>query len=261
MVVCPSCGSSRIRSDYKPAPLFLRLIGVRGLLCDGCNFPFRAFSPLPPRSRRPRHTQRKADLFNPAPVPSMMGRSVQIQQQSTPPPPIENAEPKPAPSLLEKLESKPTPAAAGKPEIILAQTEKEKTGSPISAQTTPFTASVAPARNDLRTEITRIHAQGAKAASRAAKAQSSSPARQISASSLICPECESRNVKRRRRNFLERSFMFLSEHKAYTCRDCGASFYAKREEGETRKILADQINPASIESSCFNVDQRAGQKG
>ena len=68
MVVCPSCGSSRIRNGYKPASFWLRMIGMRGLLCDSCNFPFCAFSPLPPKSRRPQHAQRKADVFNSAPV-------------------------------------------------------------------------------------------------------------------------------------------------------------------------------------------------
>src|SRR5690349_9053716 len=78
MVVCPSCGSSRIRNDYKPAPIWLRLMGVRGLLCDNCNFPFRAFSPLPPKTRRPRHSPRKADVFTPAPVIDL----TQIRQSS-----------------------------------------------------------------------------------------------------------------------------------------------------------------------------------
>ncbi|MBK7598555.1 MAG: hypothetical protein IPJ07_08540 [Acidobacteria bacterium] len=31
MVVCPGCGSSRIRDDYRPAPLILRVIGIKAL--------------------------------------------------------------------------------------------------------------------------------------------------------------------------------------------------------------------------------------
>jgi hypothetical protein len=55
--VCPSCKSSRIRNDYKPAPIYLRIIGIRSLLCDYCNFQFRAFCPFPPK--RGKTKQRK----------------------------------------------------------------------------------------------------------------------------------------------------------------------------------------------------------
>jgi transposase-like protein len=67
MALCPSCGSSRVRNGYRPAPLLLRVVGIRSLLCDNCNFQFRAFSPLPPR-HAPRKSQRKADTFNPPPA-------------------------------------------------------------------------------------------------------------------------------------------------------------------------------------------------
>ena len=41
MALCPACGSSRIRNDYKPAPLALRIFFVRAFLCDHCNYQFK----------------------------------------------------------------------------------------------------------------------------------------------------------------------------------------------------------------------------
>jgi hypothetical protein len=54
MALCPACGSSRVRNDYKPAPLFLRIFFVRALLCDHCNHQFKVFSiaDRPPRQRQ-----------------------------------------------------------------------------------------------------------------------------------------------------------------------------------------------------------------
>jgi hypothetical protein len=62
---CPSCGSARVRSGYRPAPLSLRIIGFRELLCDNCNYLYRAFSPLPPKHPRRHSATRKADVFAP----------------------------------------------------------------------------------------------------------------------------------------------------------------------------------------------------
>ncbi|MEY4167886.1 MAG: hypothetical protein RIR52_1710 [Acidobacteriota bacterium] len=63
MAICPACGSSRIRNDYRPAPIFLRAIFVRALLCDNCNRQFRAFSPRPPGNHSSGRARKKADTF------------------------------------------------------------------------------------------------------------------------------------------------------------------------------------------------------
>lgn len=65
MVICSSCGSSRIRNDYRPAPLILRMIGIRALLCDHCNRQFRAFSLRSPHPHPHPRAARKADVFAP----------------------------------------------------------------------------------------------------------------------------------------------------------------------------------------------------
>lgn len=247
MVVCPSCGSSRIRNGYKPAPFWLRVIGMRGLLCDNCNFPFRAFSPFPPKSRRPQHTQRKADVFNAAPVVDLS----QIQQQ----PVLEKHKISVAAPPMERLELKVVPAPAEKFEFATTSSS-----APASARV--VTDHIAPARSNLRTEITKITAQGSPAI---IKAPAQPPRQKVqlapNSPSQTCPECNSHNLKRRRRNFLERTLLTFSEHKAYNCRNCGAAFYAKSEEREARSNSTIGPDAASVESSCFNSEQRAQQKG
>ena len=65
MVLCPACGSSRVRNDYKPAPLVLRIFFVRAFLCDHCNYQFKVFSiaGAPARSQQP--SSGKDAFFNP----------------------------------------------------------------------------------------------------------------------------------------------------------------------------------------------------
>ncbi|MEP7341384.1 MAG: hypothetical protein ABI977_26880 [Acidobacteriota bacterium] len=251
MVICPSCGSSRIRNGYKPAPLWLRLIGVRGLLCDGCNFPFRAFSPLPPKSRRPHHVQRKADVFNPAPMVDLT--------QIRPKPPVEKPGSQAIHPQVEKPELKVAAPSTEKFELKAVPSPVEKfnfaaSSSPTTSAARIVTDHIAPARNDLRTEVTRIHGRGAR---KIVGVPAPLPAQsEPNPKSQNCPECNSRNIKRRHRNFLERTLLAPSEHKAYTCRNCGASFYAKSEEREARAASSNPANGASIESSCFNVEQK-----
>jgi transposase-like protein len=65
MVLCPACGSSHVRNDYKPAPLALRIFFVRAFLCDHCNYQFKVFSiaGAPPRSQHP--SAGKSAFLNP----------------------------------------------------------------------------------------------------------------------------------------------------------------------------------------------------
>ena len=53
---CPKCGSRRIRRGYDPTPWFMRLFGIRRLLCDHCNWLFTGFGIL----LSPRKTKRRA---------------------------------------------------------------------------------------------------------------------------------------------------------------------------------------------------------
>lgn len=64
MPTCPSCGSSRVRNGYLPAPFPLRVIGIRELLCDNCNLLYRGFSPFPPKQPRRHQSSHKTNPFN-----------------------------------------------------------------------------------------------------------------------------------------------------------------------------------------------------
>jgi uncharacterized Zn-finger protein len=46
---------------------------------------------------------------------------------------------------------------------------------------------------------------------------------------VTCPDCGSMRIRRRPRKFLEKIFLSLTDHKAYVCRQCGASFYHRPE--------------------------------
>jgi len=132
MVVCPSCGSSRIRNDYKPAPIFLRVAGIRALLCDHCNHQFRAFSPRTPRHHVPPTVTRKADVFTPAPAVDLN------QLRNKPAEPVQQEE---------KTEDEPR-------RIILKNLKR--TGAPQPAVNGELVSTNPP---DLRTRITTLYEQ------------------------------------------------------------------------------------------------------
>lgn len=213
MVTCPSCGSSRIRNDYKPAPIVLRVIGIRALLCDNCNFQFRAFSPLPPKSRRPRNTSRKAEPF---PAPETVDfRKVDLDKLDFNSPSDEKREPKLALSVSAKSSASIQPMQMG---VAVA-----------AGQTQPGMVidQIAPVRQQLRTEITKLYAHEAN--ERAAKANRTVQ-EAVQSSALACPECGSHNIKRRKRNVFEKAFLSFTDHKPYVCRKCDAAFYIKSSE-------------------------------
>ena len=201
MIVCPSCGSSHIRNDYKPTPLALRAIGIRALLCDHCNHQFRAFSPSSPKDKAPRHNKRKADVFNPAPAVD-----------------------------LNQLTQIPTEQNRNKPARITL-TRFPITGEP---QTTIAGELLEPVQSDLRTKITRLYEQSEAELAKQNRGQ----LQLASSSTIICPDCGSQNVKRRRRRKFERAIFIFSDHKAYICRSCDASFYAKpNEDGDDQHAM------------------------
>jgi len=206
MVLCPACSSSRIRCDYKPAPLALRVFGIRALLCDHCNHQFKAFSLRAPKSRAPRHSPRKADVSNPAPVVNadyLLGEVVEAD-------PIQLEQPRRFTIDLEALK-------------LQSVVQEEVNGSIVVDQ-------ISPVRRDLRTEITKLYAQGAKDQTRQI-----GPAPDHSSSDLpACASCGSHNVKRRHRKLIERVAFSVTDHKAFTCRSCGESFYARIADGDQR---------------------------
>ena len=246
MAICPACKGMRIRDDYKPAPLPLRLFGVRALLCDYCNHQFRAFSPLSPKSRKPRSFERKADIFNEAPgvdlnqldlatpqlkksVESMVGAAPAIQLKTNV---DETGAPPPVKAPLEAL-AQGAAEQTGQANQPHPQMDQVKQPDPPNHPGGPLIERLqtgAPPR-DLKTEVINLQTH----ASPKPKHEKPEPLRPLP----NCPECGSPDIRRRHRTAIERAALSLTQHKAYACRACKASFYAKPAEPVTTNSLAD----------------------
>jgi hypothetical protein len=186
--------------------LALRLFGIRALLCDHCNHQFKAFSLRAPKSRTSRHSNRNADGFNPAPIVNtdyFNGEVVEAGQ-------LQSVQPRRFTIDLEALR-------------LQSAVQEEVNGAIVVDQ-------ISPVRRDLRTEITKLYAQGAKDTSR----QNGSAPNHSSSDLPACASCGSFNVKRRQRKLIERVAFSVTAHKAFTCLSCGESFYA-RTDGDKRE--------------------------
>ncbi|QQS44994.1 MAG: hypothetical protein IPM66_13560 [Acidobacteriota bacterium] len=216
MVVCPSCGSSRIRNDYKPAPVLLRVVGIRALLCDHCNHQFRAFSPRAPRHGRPSGASRKADVFNPAPEVDLSKLKVK---------PAEERKPE------EKKKDPPRKISLKNLNLVISH------HPPVNGEL------VHSRPRDLRTRVTTLYEQKIR---QVEALKSSSGISSLTAGSLddmaICPECGSRDAKRRPRKALERVVLSITDQKPYNCLDCGASFYTRPEKGEAGAGMVNSVS-------------------
>ncbi len=211
MVVCPSCGSSRIRNDYKPAPLVLRAIGVRALLCDYCNRQFRAFSPASPRTRASRENGRKLDISH-----TVSHQLNQNKQNLTDPSReqirLELAASRLSLSIEANQEQQIKVDLIGVPSVPPINEPQHQNGN----------GAVEPIRSGLRSEITKLHeVKGV------IEANGINVLRENQKSNANCPECGSNWVRRRQRSGLERVVFALTNHKAFICRSCDASFYAR----------------------------------
>jgi hypothetical protein len=187
--------------------LALRLFGVRALLCDHCNHQFKAFSLRAPKSRTSRHSNRNGSGFNPAPIADtnyLNGEVVEAGQ-------LQPAQPRRFTIDLEALR-------------LQSAVQEEVNGAIVVDQ-------ISPVRSDLRTEITKLYAQGAKAL----PGQNGSAPNHSPSDLPACASCGSFNVKRRRRKLIERVAFSVTDHKAFTCCSCGESFYARADNGDNRE--------------------------
>src|SRR5215510_8132553 len=187
--VCPSCKSSRIRNDYKPAPIYLRIIGIRSLLCDYCNFQFRAFCPFPPK--RGKTKQSKAGL----PVSGQESvKKIDLKRLSQK-------------ASQDKLDRN---SANGK----ITTRQPSVVGELVDEFTKKFSTEVMMLIED------NFGRKNKQLTTKEQEEQQKLP---------ICPECWSKRVKQIHRNSLEKAFLSFTDHKAFYCRSCGYSFYAKLE--------------------------------
>jgi hypothetical protein len=185
--------------------LALRVFFIRALLCDYCNRQFKAFSLREPKSRGQRHSARKPTDANQAAVT----------------PPVDLSRLKDGVKKSESLVQTEPPrrltinlAAL----MLQSKTQQEVPGAIVDQRSR---------ETDLRTQVTRLYAQGAKEQRAASTAnRESSVARDLPA----CTHCGSPDVKRRRRTMLERLAFSVTDHKAFGCRSCGETFYSKSDE-------------------------------
>ena len=56
---CPRCHSSRIRSGYRPTPIWSKIMFRYNLLCDGCNWEFKGFAVPGTVSSKPSKKRKK----------------------------------------------------------------------------------------------------------------------------------------------------------------------------------------------------------
>jgi len=212
MIVCPLCESPRIRNDYKPAPIWLRLFGIRALLCDYCNHQFKAFALRAPQSGRPRHAKRIADVPADASGVDLVRLRRDVAEAQS-----EKSE------AINRMKLSLNPAPSGE---VVAGLEL-------------------PVRKEIQTQILKLHAPVSSEVVKQGHAEEQASARTMPP----CSECGARNVRRRRRTSLERTTLALAGLKAFNCRDCGASFFARLndEPGET-----DTMSGRMFDSSALN---------
>ena len=215
MTRCPACRSTKVYKGYRLAPLPLRMVRIHEYLCEGCNLQFRAFSLLPPKTRRRKH--------HPVKLVEDLAASSQTRGN-------ELSDPKPAEVQAESPAGVDEPVSAG-----------------------AYAASNAPAPGQINLPIAmppqvppqqRLAENESKEKIQVPKQNWEIPAssfetisqkKRANRSNQICPHCGTADTERRRRRFWEKAIFAFTDVRAYNCRICGGDFYARRKkqaEGE-----------------------------
>ena len=218
MARCPSCNSSRVRSGYRKTALALRVVGVRTLLCDDCNCEFRGFSPLPPK--RVKHRARKADVFN---------KTQEFDLQAIGQP----------------------GATARKP---LNHVSFDRAALPLAPALARAPRPVQETPDDLRQRISAAPA-AVQTEEPLMKLRADMEERRHSVGSHVCPECDSSATKRRHRKAWEKLVFSLTELRPYSCGECGAEFYARRNAHQRHQPALSRNEEEFVKSSCFNQER------
>ena len=262
MAHCPSCGSARLRNGYRTAPFPLRVVGIRTLLCDNCNYEFRAFSPIPPKSsRQRRHHKRKADVFNNAPEVDLQA----LVEAGSPLAPARRA-PAPIPFDRAVLPSFAPPANVGSPEMATVAGRASEAQSPGTADVTKPTMPSNTAEDDfappphpvgdanrmpasLRERIT-VAPPAVSAEEPLMRLKEDLEERRSYASLYTCPACGSHEVARRHRKLWERVISSFTSIRPYRCERCAHRFHARRQTPQPSMVK--QREAEFLKESCFN---------
>ena len=196
MAKCPACRSDRVYKGYRPAPLFLRLLRFHNCLCENCNLQFRGFSILPLRSRsrkgKKNHSQQSSRIIEP----------------DTPDKITE-----PAPMSQSRTTSQRNPLMAQAASAGASGVSQPLPPKAMSTQSEPAKSTIkgnwempAEALEELETS------------------------RRSHRSHQICTHCGATDTERRRRKLWEKAAFVFTTIRAYKCRICGSSFYARRKQ-------------------------------
>lgn len=281
MATCPSCGSKRLGEGYRTAPLPMRIVGIRTLLCDNCNFEFRAFSPLPPKRPKSRRSKRKADVFNAGPAVDLKALapagSDAVTQRQLPAAPFDRA----ALPVYQSAEV-PIDANSGLPinfedDLPSATTHRRpeqarvvsvsmsSAGQPVKAAPAPVIPVQAPVPaqaqvavpeplRQLREQITVPPPKISTEAPIMHLKEELEERRSHSALGQQCPKCASTEIKRRHRKALERMMLGLTNFRPFSCLRCGHDFYARRKEQPQSLITKKEAE--FVKDSCFNQAEK-----
>ncbi len=256
MALCPSCGSARLRNGYRTVPLPLRVIGFRTLLCDNCNFEFRAFCPREPKRGNGQRTKRKADVFNAAPAVDLqtLGQPDAAAARRNQPAISFDRSGLPVYSDGRGLAETARPAFPDLPadfdDDLMPPPALTRPVAPPAAEALPgnMRARINAAPPPLPAEEPLL------------KLKEDLEERRKKGAHQICPKCDSPDVSRRHRRLWQRLVLGLTQIRPYRCDSCGHKFYASRLPHKRRKALT-QSEAELLKNSCFNLAEGGQAKG
>jgi transposase-like protein len=188
MPTCPACKSSKVYEGYRRTSLIGRLLRVHEYLCEHCNLQFQAFSLRSPRAMKRRSRSSDEQFSN------FIVKDI-------------NKHPSPPKQPTADQAAVSHTSAAGHPRAEVAPQP--------------------PARSDARAAADRPEQPGGSALNLSAL-QEKAQHRRSHRSRHVCPQCGATDTERRRRRLWERVAFYFTDVRAYACRICGSSFYARR---------------------------------
>ncbi len=263
MAQCPSCGSVRLRNGYRTAPLPLRVIGIRTLLCDNCNFEFRSFCPREPKHGKRQRSKRKADVFNAAPVVDLQTLEqpgVAATRRQQPAASFDRAA-LPVQAAHQGAAKVARPALPDLPEDFDADLQPRPVAPSVAPSVGP---SVGPSvREALPGNMrARVSAPSPPLPTEEPlmKLKEDLAERRKNGTKQTCPQCASPDVSRRHRRLWQRIILGLTQIRPYRCDSCGHKFYASRRPHKRRKALT-QSEAELLKNSCFNLAEGKQAEG